>query len=166
MGTWWACWWPAARGLVIHRGAHLVVHGRTELQPPRSDGHEGRGSLWVVASCKHPRHGVQDPAKHPRVRAHRVQRALVLVVGSRRFNGAPPVAGKTCLKPTFMVSGQTRPQTHFRRGLAKRRECGQIFDLSTFMLMFAAFRSFWRNDTNVDQSSICQHVCWRLQHNC
>ena len=66
----------------------------------------------------------------------------ILVVGSRRFNGAPPVAAKTRFKPTFMVSRQTLPQTHFGRGLAKRHECRQMFDLSTFMLMFAAFRSF------------------------
>ena len=56
-----------------------------------------------------------------------------LVVGSRRFNGAPPVAAKTRFKPTFMVSEQTRPQTRFKPA-------------SKPVLMW-----IWPNDMNVDK---------------
>ena len=70
-----------------------------------------------------------------------------LVVSSRRFDGATPVAAKTRFKPTFMVSGQTRPQTRFK-------------PTSKPVLMW-----IWPNDMNVDKwAAICQQLCGKRQH--
>ena len=83
-----------------------------------------------------------------------------LVVPSRRFNGAPPVAAKTCFKPTFMVSEQTRPQTRFKP--ASKPVLMWIWpnDMNVDKWNGRFVNNYVANaNINVDKLKICEHSC-------
>jgi len=116
--------------LVFRAPAHLATAGNAHHKAFLVAGAEACVmSLWKV-----PDQATETLMRHfytallegtPRAEALRAaqKQASVVVSRSGRSSGSPPAAAKTSLKPTSMVRGQTRPQTHLKRDLTTRREC-------------------------------------------